>query len=122
SGSTPYGAIAMPFAWTEWARGEDLNIRLALSSIAPRRDGTSPVLLMTVPPYNAMQPGTDIAVTGSLELCTRSKTVSGTLRLDQPAIDQGDSALPLAGSLSIDGEGWSVHGTFRTDFLCSGSF
>lgn len=120
AGMTPFGAIAFPFAWTDFADGFSPSTTLELSSVAPRRQGTSPRLAFTLSGFSDVPPiGQPMPTSFDLELCTRSVTVDGVIQFDV-ALDGAGNAVPLSGSIVIDHDGWAVKGSFHTDTLCAG--
>jgi hypothetical protein len=115
SGTTPYGAVAFPFAWTHEVNGATRASTLVVSAVAPQRAGSSPKLRFTLPTFSEPPVGRDIPVSFDLELCTRSVAVDGFVRLDASAIG------PLVGSMSIQKDGWALTGSFSTKEICSSS-
>jgi len=121
TGTTPDGAISLPFAWADAVAGFDDYATVVLSDVAPRRDGTSPTLSFTMygGATGSVQTGQPIPASFSLTLCSRTVTVDGVVTLDASG-DAGQERGRLAGSIAIQHDGWSVKGTFRTVF-CSWS-
>lgn len=121
AGMTPYGAIAFPFAWMDVIDGDEIVTTIELSNVAPRRQGTTPTLGVTMyasqPGY--LQMGQTMKVSFSLALCSRTVTIDGTVTFD--TITDAGRAPRVGGSISIEGNGWNVKGTFHADAACTSS-
>jgi hypothetical protein len=109
AGTTPYGAVSFPFAWADVVSGEGSSTTIEVSDVAPRRTGTSPMLGFRLGVAGDPPTAQPIPATFSLTLCSRTVTVDGQVTFD--AIDEEGSS--LAGSITIDHDGWNVRGRFE---------